>query len=60
MSHSDTEVLRAELLNLLDKQFEVLEARKQRIHELFERLVVTLFRREEKMNDTAGTFKAAA
>ena len=61
MRKSDSEELRAELLNLLDKQFEVLElstcvtltdeekreyeARKQRIHELFERL---------------GTFKAAA
>jgi hypothetical protein len=61
MPNSDSEELRAELLSLLDKQFEVLElstcvtltdeekreyeARKQRIHELFKRL---------------GTFKAAA
>ena len=61
MPNSDSEELRAELLSLLDKQFEVLElctcvtltdeekpeyeARKQRIHELFKQL---------------GTFRAAA
>ena len=61
MPNSDSEELRAELLSLLDKQFEVLElstcvtltdeekreyeARKQRIHELLKQL---------------GTFKAAA
>ena len=62
MSNSDdSEELRAELLRLLDKQFEILElstcvtltdeeqreydARKQRIHELFKHL---------------GTFRAAA
>ncbi len=61
MPNSDSEELRAELLSLLDKQFEVLElstcvtltdeekreyeARKQRIHELFKQL---------------GRFKAAA
>ena len=54
MPNSDSEELRAELLSLLDKQFEVLElsicvtltdeeqreyeARKQRIHEIFKRL----------------------
>jgi hypothetical protein len=54
MPNSDSEELRAELLSLLDKQFEVLElstcvtltdeekreyeARKQRIHELFKQL----------------------
>ena len=61
MPNSDSEELRAELLSLLDNQFEVLElstcvtlideekreyeARKQRIHELFKQL---------------GTFRAAA
>ena len=61
MPNSDSEELRAELLSLLDKQFEVLElstcvtltdeeqreyeARKQRIYELFKQL---------------GTLKAAA
>ncbi len=61
MPNSDSEELRAELLSLLDKQFEVLElstcvtltdeekreyeASKQRIHELFKQL---------------GTFRAAA
>ena len=61
MPNSDSEELRAELLSLLDKQFEVLElsayvtltdkeqrecdARKQRIHELLKQL---------------GTFRGAA
>ena len=61
MSNLESEELRAELIDLLDKQFEALEfssfvtltdeeqreyeARKQRIHELFKQL---------------GTFRAAA